>query len=127
MQLEIGPSDESDADRLADAVYSARKPKEYWNEVDMAPSTVGKTGDSSLSSIDYVPDAAAGISSCGTTYRPNSAATLATNFRSEHSPFDRLPAHAYNDAMVTEPTTISPNEGSPGSYNATSLNLSQEW
>ena len=117
-QLEIGPSDEIDADRLADAVYSARRPKGYWNEEAMAPTTVAgttKMEGSSLSSINHYPDVAAGY------YRPNSATSGATTSHSGLSLFGQLPAHAYNDGMATE------HEGSSANRNATSFYPSQQW
>ena len=120
-QLETGPSDESDADRLADAAYSARKPKAYWNGIAMAPTPVvgtSTTGESSLSSIDHTPDVVLQASNAGMTHRPSSAITRSTTFQSEDLLFGRRPAHARSHGMMIEPTTILTNEGGSGDDNA---------
>ena len=129
-QLEIGPLDELDADRLADAVYSARKPRESWNKDAMAPTTFAgnsEMGESSFSLGNHYPDVAGEVSGCGTAYLPNSATSGATTSHFEHSVFGRLPANACNDSMAIEPTLVSSDGGISGNCDATLFYSPQQW
>ena len=129
-KLEIGPSDENDANRLAIEVYRAGDPKESLNESDMAPSTTlptGRVGASPLllSNQEQAPTAQA--SGSGPEYRQRPSTMSATGYLYSGSLFGQSSGHAYDHDSSLVPSMLSLEENGRGTHNAPSLYPPQGW
>ena len=129
-KLEIGPLNESDADRLACEVFSACKPKESLEESAMVSSTVFHTGIAGASSL--LPpnqDQVLTDQTFGSTpaYSQRSSNMHATTNLYDNSIFGQSPEHAYNSDSKTVPLMAASQEDSRGTYNAPPFYPSRDW
>ena len=130
LQLEIGPSNESDANRLADEVYIACKPKEYLNESAMDPTTVSLTGipgAGSLLSPNQYQAGTARNSRSAPDYSQRRSIMHATANINGDSPFDQSPRHAYDHDSRAAPSVAPFEEGRQGTYNPQCFYPAQDW
>ena len=129
-KLEIGPSDESDANRLADEVYSAGKPKGYLNESAIDAKTVFTTGIAeagSLLSPKPYQVVTAPPSGSAPDHSQRRSILHSTADVNGNSPFDQSPRHA-DDYDSTVATALAPlEEGRQGTYNPQSFYTTQHW
>ena len=126
-KLEIGPSDESDANRLADEVYSAGRPKESWHGNAMAPASfVGMVG-ASLSAPNPDQTFTAQTSGSAAERRPSSSTMRATAYVSGDSFVGRPLGHAYDRDSRAVPSIASSDEDIGGDHDVSSFYPSQNW
>ena len=128
-KLEIGPSDEKDANRLADEVYSASKLKKSLNESGMAAGTVSRSGIAgAISSSSPTQDRTLSAQASGSApeHRQRPSITRATAYLAGNSPFGQHLGHSYDHGSSAVPPMASLDEVSRGTYNAPSFYPSQD-
>ena len=129
-KLEIGPLDESDANRLADEICSAGKPKESLNESATALDTVFPTsiaGVTSLLSPNQYQAVTTQTSESARQHSQKSSNMHATANLFGDSLFDKSPGHAYNDDIRAVPSMAPLEEHRPATYNPRSFYSAQDW
>lgn len=126
LKLEIGPSDESDANRLADEVYSAGKPKEYLNESALDPTTVFPTGIARAGLL-LPPNQSAPSSASAPDHSQRRTIMHATANINGDSPFDQSPRQAYDHDSRAAPSMAPLEEGCQGTYTPQRFYLAQDW
>lgn len=129
-RLEVGPSDESDAKRLVDEVYSASKPKASLNKSVMVPSTAfgfGIAGASSLSLFSQGQVLTTQASGSAPAHRQRPSTTGATAYPTGSSPFGQRYGQVYENDRRAVPSTEFLDEDSRGVYNAPSFYPSEDW
>ena len=127
-KLEIGPSDESDANRLADEVYSAGKPKGYLNESALDAKTVfttGIAGAGSLLSPNQNQAVTAPPSGSAPDHSQRRSTMHSTGNIYGNSPFDQSPRRAYNHDSRAAPS-MAPSKGQ-GTHNHQFFHPAQDW
>ena len=130
LKLEIGPSDECDANRLADEVYVAGKPKEYLNDSAMDPTTVFPIGTAGagllLSPNQYQAATAPPSESAPDHSQRRSIMHAAANINGD-LPFDQSPRHAYDHDSRAVPSMAPFEEGRQGTYDPQCFYSAQNW
>ena len=129
-KLEIGPSNESDATRLLDEIYSAGKPKGSWNESATAPRTVFPpciAEASSLLSPNQYQAVTAQASESASQHSQKPSSMHATANLCGDSLFDKSPRHAYNHDVRAVPSMAPLEEDRRATYNPRSFYLAQNW
>ena len=119
-KLEIGPSDESDANRLADEIYFAGKPKGSLNESALALPTVFPTsiaGASSLSSPNQYQAVTAQASGSAPEHSQRPSIMHATANLYGDPLFGQSLGHAYNHDIRAVPSMAPLEEGPRATYN----------
>lgn len=129
-KLEVGPSNESDAKRLVDEVYSASKSKESLSKSVMVPSTAfdfGIAGASSLLSPrqEQAPTALSSGSAPG--YRQTPSTMRATAYHFGDLLFGQHQGHAYDHHGMSVPSMASFTDDDRGAYNTPSLYPPEDW
>ncbi len=130
--LEIGPSDDRDANALADAAYSASKQNEGpWHPSDTTQANRhwDATRQSGfLSSSNTYQATPALISRSDTYHRPMSAITDSTAHIISRDPsFVEAPTHAFAFGNTVEPSMPTLNDEGRVNHNALLYNASQNW
>ena len=118
-KLEVGPQNELEADQLVDAVYSASKTRESWNQSAITPPTVVNysiPGTNLLSLSNPSQLVAAPGFGYGTDQCQVPLNARATTAHTEHSLSARLPAHAYGHDSTTVKTLSFLDQGDLGTY-----------
>ena len=129
-KLEIGPSDESDATRLADEVYSAGKPKGSLNESAMDPTTVFSAGiaeASSLLSPNQYQAVTAQASGSAPEYSQRPSTMHATANLYGDSLFGQSLGHVYDHDIRAVPSMAPLEEGPRATYNPPSFYPAEDW
>ena len=129
-KLEIGPSDESDANRLADEVYSAGKPKGSLNESAMDPRNVFRPGIARAGSF-FSPNQYQAVTAPPSGSAPDLSQRRlimhATANICSDSPFDQNSRHAYDHDNMAAPLMAPFEEGRQGTYNPQSFYPTEDW
>ena len=129
-KLEIGPSDESDADRLADEIYSARKPQGSLNEGAMDPRAVFSTGIAragSLMSPNQYQAVTAQASGSAPEHSQGPSTMHATTNLYGDSLYGQSLGHAYNHDDRAIPSMAPLEEGPRATYNPPSSYQAHYW
>ena len=129
-KLEVGPSDESDAKRLADEVYSASKPKESLSKSFMIPSTAldfGTAGASPLSLPSQEQMLTTQTSGSAPAHCQRPSTTGAAAYLTCNTPFGHRYGHVYEHDRRAVPSTELLDEDSRGVYKAPSFYPSEDW
>ena len=129
-RLEIGPSDEGDANRLADEVYFAGRAKESWQGNATAPTTfmgAGMAGAPSLSAPKLDQPFTDQASGSGPEHRQSSSTMRATAYVSGDPFVGRPLGHAYDRDSRAVPPMVFSDEGGPKDYDVSSFYPSQSW
>ena len=129
-KLEIGPSDEIDANRLADEIYSARKPKGSLSETATDLGTVFPTGIAragSLLSPNQYQAVTAQASGCALEYNQRPSNMHATANLYGDSLFGQSLGHSYNHDIRAVPSMAPLEEGPRATYNPPSSYPAQYW
>ena len=130
--LEIGPSDDRNANALADEAYSASKQNEgHWSPSDMTQSNChwDATRQSSfLSAPNTYQATPALMSGSGSYHRPISAIADSTaHFISRDPSFAEAPTNAFALGNTVEPSMPILNDEGRINHNAPLFNASQNW
>ena len=128
-KLEIGPSDESDANRLADEIYSAGMPRGSLNESAMALPTVFPTsiaGANSLLSPNQYQAVNAQPSGSAPEHSQRPSTMHATANLYGDSLFGQNLGHVYDHDIRAVPSMAVLEEGPRATYNPLSFYLAQD-
>ncbi len=129
-KLEVGPLDGSDANGLAEAVYSVGKSRVSWNDSAIVPTTVigiGTTGVKSMFPFNQGQAVAAQAFGYETDRKQSPSITRATAFHPKDSLFGRSPWHPYSNCSTTVPTMTPPDGDSLRDYTAPPFCPSQQY
>lgn len=129
-KLEVGPSDESDAKRLVDEVYSAGKPKESLNKSVLVPSTafdLGIAGASSLLSPSQEQALTAQAFGSAPAHCQRPSTIRATAYPSDGLLFGQRPGHVYGHDSRAVPSIASLADDNRATHNVPSFYPSENW
>ena len=118
-KLEIGPLDEDDANRLADAVFYASKPKEPWSQTATALDPVvgiRMAGADPLSSSIQCQGLGPQPSSYIMEQSHKPLINCATTTRLEDPPVGRFSKHAYNHGSAVNSSVMFSDGDGLGNY-----------
>ena len=129
-KLEIGPSDEIDATRLADEVCTAGKPKGSLNESAMDATTEFPTGKAEVGSLltpNKYQAVTAPPSGSAPGHSQRRSTTHATADMYDESPFYQTSRHPYDHDSRAASSMDPFEEGHQGTYNPQSIYPAQDW